>query len=201
LDAGVKTGVFDANATAPSSSFSLAKNPFVAGNPFNTTLQATTLDFDNAQADSLLKYTGSTMPNGTVINYTKSGTPADVSWSDPSGGSSGNTKNLSNLGTTTNSLYGQMGSVFDLVIDFSAGNLALFQTLLKGDTNSGDPTVGIGFGPECHYYVGDFSLVVTTAAGPTPPPPGVPDGANTLALMGVALMGALGFRRFAAKRA
>lgn len=199
LDTGMKTGVFDANASAPSSSFSLAKNPFVAGNSFNTTLDATSLNFQNAQTNSLLKYTGSVMPNGTVINYTKTGTPADVTWSDPSGGSTGDTIDLDDLGTGTNTLFGQYGSVFDLVLDFTAGNIALLQTLLKADANTGSPTVGLGFGPECHYYVGDFQLTIVTSAAP--PPPSVPDGGNTLVLMGLALIGALGFRRFSAQRA
>lgn len=171
LDAGINTGKFDSNSSSPSSSFSLAKNPFVAGNSFNTTLQATSLDFNNAVSGSLLK----------ANSGSKEGTPADVTWSDPDG---------------------PLTPSFDLVIDFTAANIAVLQSFLKLDTNTGDPTVGLGFGPECHYFIdGKVQWVITTGNAPTPPPPSVPDSANTLALLGLALVGAVAVRRYTAKRA
>lgn len=184
LDAGLKSDYFDGNPNAPSSSFSLAKNPFVPGNAFYNELRdndSNKIKFNDAQAGSLLKYTG---------DWTKEGTPADVSWSDPSGGSNW-------------SLYGTDGWTkklsFDLVITFTSDNLSLLNTFIKADTSSSNPTVGLGFGPECHYYFDNIVWTINTANNPPPPnnpPPGVPDGGNVVLMLGVALAGAASLRRF-----
>ena len=48
---------------------------------------------------------------------------------------------------------------------------------------------GFGFDPDCHYYNDGVSFVIRTAAA------SVPEGGSTLALMGAALIAALGVRR------
>jgi hypothetical protein len=180
LSTGLKSDQFDFNPNAPSSSFSLAKNPFVPGNSFYNELRdndSNKLKFTDAATNSLLKYTG---------DWTKTGTPDSVTWSDPSGGSS-----VSGVNGWTKALG------FDLVIDFTADNLTLLNDLIKADSASGTPTVGLGFGAECHYYLGDIVLTMTTSnTPPPPPPPGVPDGGNVLLMLGAALSAAVGLRRF-----
>lgn len=165
LDAGIRTKAFS-SGTAPSSSFSLAVNPFVDGNSYNTILQSpTALKFVDAQSGSLLKYTGETAP----------GTPAYVTWSDPHGGT----------GTPDT----------NLVIQFTADNLALLNTLLDADSSASAPNVGLGFAAECHYYMDGVSLSITT--GTAPPPPSVPDAGSTLGLFAMAAAAMAALRRFA----
>lgn len=127
---------------------------------WNDALQAAGLVFNDAEAGSLLKVT----TYGTGGNDTKVGTPSSVTWSDPTGGSASN-----------------------LVITFNSGNLALLRALLDFDTNStSNPTIGLGFAAECHYYMTGASLNVVTA---------VPDSGSTIALMGLGLVALVGFRR------
>ncbi len=119
------------------------------------------------QATTALPFTNA--QTGSLLNAstTAAGTPSGVTWSDPLGGSARS---------------------FNLVIQLSQANLSLLDTLLVGDPNSATPDVGFGFAGECHYYDSGISLSVTTAK--------VPDGSNTLVLLGVAMVTLAGIRRF-----
>jgi len=76
----------------------------------------------------------------------------------------------------------------NLTITFSAANISLLDSLLLGDGSTTD--LGLGFGPDCHFYDTKITLAVTT----------VPDGGMTLILAalgiaGVALVGLAAKRR------
>lgn len=76
----------------------------------------------------------------------------------------------------------------NLVITFSAENLQLLQALLA---NGSDPTnIGLGFGPDCHFYDKDIKLEITA----------VPEAGDTVALFGLGLLSLLGLRRFSGKK-
>jgi hypothetical protein len=72
----------------------------------------------------------------------------------------------------------------NLVITFSYANLELLQALLAHATST--TNIGLGFGPECHFYDKDIKLQITT----------IPDAGATLALFGLGLLSLVGVRRF-----
>jgi len=86
-------------------------------------------------------------------------------------------------GTWTD-LTGPAGKT-NLVITFSGANIALLNSLLKTDPSTTD--LGLGFGPDCHFYDTSVTLNVTT----------VPDNGSTLILVGASLLGLLGLVRLA----
>ena len=74
-----------------------------------------------------------------------------------------------------------------MTIKFSQANLDLFTSLLKNDSALTD--LGLGFGPDCHFYDKKITLTVTT----------VPDTSATIALLAFAMLGLAGTRRFVKK--
>ena len=164
--------VFDSAVSTADTAWPSQNSPFSTGGSWNTALHAAGLAYTDASAGSLLSSTtvGSSSStyaaDGNVI--TKAGTPASVTWSDPSGTVASN-----------------------LVINFSAANLSVLSSLIDFDASGAtDPTVGLGFAAECHYYMSSATLSVTTG------PASVPDSGNTLMLMGAGLVALAGFRRF-----
>ena len=133
LNTGLTSKAF-ASGTAPSSSWSLAVNPFDNGNSFNTALKApTALAFADDTANSLLK--------ANAVD-TAAGTPTSVTWSDGTGGVAS---------TVTITFSAANLAVLQTLINADA-------------TSTGAPTVGLGFAAECHYYMSSATLSVTTAA-------------------------------------
>ena len=147
-------------------------NPFVVGTAAQIATQVTGgshLGYTAVASDatsisnSLLKYTGT---------YNMAGNPG--TWSDPYG-SSAAFGGVKTPGTPETTAQG-----FNLVINFSSANLTLLKSLLSSDTNgSGTPNVGLGFGPDCHFYDTGVTLTVVT----------VPESSSTLTLVGVSLLG------------
>jgi hypothetical protein len=162
--------VFDSAVSTADTAWPSQGSPFATGGSWNTALHGNGLAFTDASAGSLLSSTtaGSSSStyaaDGSVI--TKALTPASVTWSDPSGLVASN-----------------------LVINFSAANLSILSSLIDFDASGAtDPTVGLGFAAECHYYMTGATLSVTTG-------PKVPDSGSTLTLMGLGLGVLIGFRR------
>jgi hypothetical protein len=115
------------------------------------------------QSNSLLKYTGS--DNVTSYNHqTNPGT-----WSDPNGGHA---------------------TGFNLVVTLSTANISLLDNLLVADNNTATD-LGLGFGPDCHYYDSGVTFTITTG----PAVVGVPDSGITLVMLGTVLLGLAGFAR------
>jgi hypothetical protein len=83
-------------------------------------------------------------------------------------------------GTWTDPNKGPAG-VTTVVITFSAANISLLDSLLTSDSATTD--LGLGFGPDCHFYDGGVSLKIVTT----------PDAGTTLAMLGISLAGLLGF--------
>jgi hypothetical protein len=153
LNAGVSSYTWTTPPSTPDTSY--GPDAFVNGTSAYS-LTKPNLTFADAATNSLLKYTGS---------YNVTGTPG--TWSDPSTGITGAAETASANG-------------FNLVINFSAANLTLLQSLLSSDSNGAtNPNVGLGFGPDCHYYDSGVTLTIST---------GVPDSANTLTLVGLSLL-------------
>jgi hypothetical protein len=167
INAGVSAQkVFDSVAVGDTtdSTWPAQVSPFTdvpsTSGDWNDALQAAGLVFTDAESGSLLKVT----TYGTGANDTKVGTPSSVTWSDPTGAVASN-----------------------LVITFNTANLALLRSLLDFDMYStSNPTVGLGFAAECHYYMNSASLNIVTA---------VPDAGSTVTLMGLGLVALVGFRR------
>lgn len=171
LNAGASSYAWASPSSTPETTF--GPNPFVSGTSANT-LTTGHLAFTAAGANSLLTYGGS---------YQTAGTPG--TWSDPygSGPSFG--------GTLANGTAESTAQAFNLVVTFSSANLTSLQTLLMADTNGlTNPNVGLGFGPDCHFYDTGVTLSVTT----------VPESSDTLVLMGISLLGLACVRRRLAKR-
>ncbi|HUS36818.1 MAG TPA: hypothetical protein VM680_15830 [Verrucomicrobiae bacterium] len=82
-----------------------------------------------------------------------------TTWSDPLGGVSRN---------------------FDLVYNFTAGDINVLNGYLADTKASGNGDFGFGFDPDCHYYNDGISFVINTAK--------VPEGGSTLAFLGVAML-------------
>lgn len=173
LDTGIKSKIFDSLGAGRTQDLTWANaiNPFVdkplTNGDWNDILQGgTPLNFTDAQSGSLLK---------SASNVTKTGTPVDVTWSDPSGGAARG---------------------FNLVLNFTSANLAVLNALIDADASSSSgPTVGLGFAAECHYYMSGASLSITT----TDIPKSVPDATGTFAALLLGMTTLFGVRRFATK--
>ncbi len=97
-------------------------------------------------------------------------------------------------GTWTDPNLGPTG-VTTLTIDFTSGNVALLDSLLTGDSPTTD--LGLGFGPDCHFFDTGVSLTVDTKIPGNPFGHPVPDGGTTLGMLVLALAGLVGIGRFA----
>jgi hypothetical protein len=94
------------------------------------------------------------------------------------------------------SAYDHGGSASDastVVITLSSANMALLDSYLSADSSSAD--IGLGFGPDCHFYDSGVTLSITTG------PSSVPDNGSTLIALGCGLFALIGFRRFARRSA
>jgi hypothetical protein len=175
--AGLTSGAISSYAwaatnTTPETTY--GSNAFVAGTAANLATVGHGLAFTNAGANSLLTYGGS---------YTMAGNPG--TWSDPYG-SSAAFGGVKTAGTAETAAQG-----FNLVVTFNSLNLACLKSLLVSDTTgSGTPNVGLGFGPDCHFYDTGVTLTVVT----------VPESSSTLVLMGVSLLGLAYVGRIRSKR-
>jgi hypothetical protein len=129
--------------------------------PFTAISPTATANLED-QANSLLVYSGS----HTVTSYTNPTTHTtstnNGTWSDPNGGSNDD---------------------FTLTINLSSANLSLINELLDTDNSTTD--LGLGFGPDCHYYDSGITLTFST-----------PDQSATLLMLGGALAGLALFARF-----
>jgi len=161
LAAGYSQKVFDTSGQTAgdfAANWSAGQNPFSTGSTFNSNLRSATystgtLAFQDATADSLL--------TNLTTGVTTTGTPSDISWSDPDGPATAST----------------------LVFTFTGANMDALESLLRGVG-----TVGLGFGPECHYYDTGITLYVTTTSS-------VPDSGVTAVMLAFAFVGLIGFRR------
>lgn len=180
LNGGYDSYVYDSTPATNDTSF--GPNIFVAGTAGNNSTMHTAMPFtnangNNANGNSLLQYTGA----HNITSYNGQANPG--TWSDPYGGTAARTG---------------YANGFDLVINFTAANLKLLESFLEADSSgSNNPTVGLGFAAECHYYNSGMLLTITTS--PTPPP-SVPDSGNTLILLGVAMAAGAAFVRFSKKK-
>jgi hypothetical protein len=186
--AGLNSGAISSYAWAATNSTPetvYGSNAFVSGTVANTATQVTggnhlaftaVASDTTSQANSLLKYTGTYI--NPIAGY-------NGTWSDPYGSGAGFGGNLA-AGTAETSAQG-----FNLVVNFSSANLTLLKSLLNSDsTGSGTPNVGLGFGPDCHFYDTGVTLTVVT----------VPESSSTLVLMGVSFLGLAFVGRVRAKR-
>ncbi|HVU36572.1 MAG TPA: hypothetical protein VHE61_24240 [Opitutaceae bacterium] len=169
------------NVAAGAHSYTYSSNPSTydtsfGTDPFSTTSPNYTNVQNHMQFDPAAAGSLLTFSGNSSDNVTNPGT-----WSDPHGGSSHN---------------------YNLVLTFSSANLDLLNQYLSSDSSRYSPNVGIGFGPDCHYYDSGVSLCITTSPNqPPPPPPSVPDTANTLGLTVGALGMLLGGSRLLRRRA
>jgi hypothetical protein len=99
-------------------------------------------------------------------------------------------------GTWTDPNNGPSG-ITTLTIDFSSANISLLESLLAGDSSTTD--LGLGFGPDCHFFDSGVSLTIDTK------PPGntfghpVPDSPMTLGMLALGLVGLVGAGKLARK--
>ncbi len=100
-------------------------------------------------------------------------------------------------GTWTDPNHGP-GGVTTLTIDFSSDNVGLLDALLAGDTSTTD--LGLGFGPDCHFYDTGVTLTIDTKVPGNPFGHPVPDSGMTLGFLALSLAGLVGAGKFA-KRA
>jgi len=166
LNAGVTAATWE--TTVPTNDTSYGADPFA----YNSS---------STSAYAKLKATGLAFNDAaanSLLTYTGSyntaGNPG--TWSDPNGG---------------------VATGFNLVVNLTAANLSVLQSFLAADNNGAtNPNVGLGFGPECHYFDTGVSLSVTTST----PVQTIPDNGSTLVMMGAALVGLVGLRRRLTKR-
>jgi hypothetical protein len=92
-------------------------------------------------------------------------------------------------GTWTDPNEGPSGKT-TLVIDFSSDNIGLLDSLLANDSATTD--LGLGFGPDCHFYDTGMSLTIDTKLPGNSDGHPVPDGAMTFELVGLGLAGIFG---------
>lgn len=80
-----------------------------------------------------------------------------------------------------------------VVITLTAANIALLDSYLSADSGTTPGTgndVGLGFGPDCHFYDSGVTLSITTGSS------AVPDNGSTLLVLGCGLLALVGFRRY-----
>ncbi len=96
--------------------------------------------------------------------------------------------------TTTSSKYNPAGdpgtftavnttSAFTITYDLTTANLALLQSFLGSDAVGGSTAgevLGLGFGPDCHFFDTGVTVCITTGPGR-----GLPDGGMTFGLLGL----------------
>jgi len=130
----------------------------------------------NDQADSLIVanngMSGSKV-NGVAVSSANDKLPNPGTWSDPS------------------------DTPVTITIQLTSANITLLTALLQSDVNT-TTDLGLGFGPDCHYYDSGVSLSIVTSGTQIY---SVPDGGATLAMFGAALLGLLGFRRWSKRQA
>ena len=85
----------------------------------------------------------------------------------------------------------------NITIQLTSANISLLTNLLQNDVNT-TTDLGLGFGPDCHFYDSGVTLSINTSG---PQIYSVPDGGTTLAMLGAALVGLLGFRRWSKRLA
>jgi hypothetical protein len=159
------------NSNPSTNDTSYGQDPFVIGSTGGTTPAeyTTTATGLKVTGGSSLAFQGITAgSNQTSSLLVASGLPVGDpgTYTDPKGGGPGVT----------------------VTITLSAANLALLNTYLVAD-DTGSADLGLGFGPDCHFFDGGASLSITTGAKP------VPDTAATAAMVGAALLGLFGFAR------
>ena len=79
-------------------------------------------------------------------------------------------------------------TAFDLVIDFTSANLADLSSYLAADYGTTNH-LGLGFGPDCHYFDSSVTLTIDTS------PHKAPEGGTTLMLLGSGLFALAAARR------
>jgi hypothetical protein len=87
-------------------------------------------------------------------------------------------------GTWTDPDHGPSG-VTTLTIDFTSDNISLLDALLAGDSSTTD--LGLGFGPDCHFYDTGVSLTIDTKVPGNPFGHPVPESGTTLGMLALAL--------------
>jgi hypothetical protein len=97
-------------------------------------------------------------------------------------------------GTWTDPNHGPSGKT-TLVINFSSDNVSLLDALLADDLSTTD--LGLGFGPDCHFFDTGMSLTVNTKIPGNPFGHPVPDSGMTLELLALSLAGLAGATKFA----
>jgi hypothetical protein len=160
--------IYNANAAAYAAAvvaYNAAKVTYNADEAAYTTAEATykanlLLYTNYTSTQGALGYTGVTNQVSSLLVSPglPSGDPG--TWSDP--GNSGS-KDATNL-----------------VVTFTSANIGLLTDYLEEDSPTTD--VGLGFGPDCHYYDSGFTLNVVTA----------PDSGTTFGLLGIALLALVG---------
>jgi hypothetical protein len=99
-------------------------------------------------------------------------------------------------GTWTDPNHGPSG-VTTLTINFSSDNVSLLDALLADDVSTTD--LGLGFGPDCHFYDTGLSLTINTKVPGNPFGHPVPDDGMTAGLLVLSLAGLAGAGRLARK--
>jgi hypothetical protein len=99
-------------------------------------------------------------------------------------------------GTWTDPDHGPSG-VTTLTIDFSSDNISLLDALLASDSPTTD--LGLGFGPDCHFYDTGVSLTIDTKVPGNPFGHPIPESGSTVGLLALALAALAGIG-IAAKR-
>lgn len=186
LKLGTNKYTYNSNpSTAPNTSY--GPNIFVETGAIDANdLAQLYLGFNDAETGSLLRAPNSSMPTNNTSG-SNGFSAADLAampgtWTDSAGpyGSGANTNSIS-----------------DVAITFTAANLALLEQYLRADSAPGsNPTVGLGFAAECHYYFSAINLSITVSSVPTQ---GVPDSGSTVLLMAGGVAALVGFRRRLAK--
>lgn len=86
-------------------------------------------------------------------------------------------------------------NTFSITINLSAANIGVLESYLAADYNVTGSTLGLGFGPDCHFSDTGISLSITTGVcrqggggGGGGGGSGVPDAGSTAALLGIGLL-------------
>jgi hypothetical protein len=174
---GLRTGVnstdYDNSPDDPDTSF--GTDPFKSGTTNNWELTHTSGGY--VQYTAPTTYTSALIAPITGATYVSStgSDPTSSAWTNPSGDPG------------TFSAYNTTSS-YTVTYTLSSANVSLLTTLIDDDANT-STDLGLGFGPDCHFYDSGVTLSFTTG-----PQVSVPDGGATLAMLGAALVALIGFK-------
>jgi hypothetical protein len=176
LESGVNSTTYNSNPNQDDNSgYTVASqsDPFETSTSNNGLLNGVaghvTYDAPTTYTSALIA-PGTKSSSGNPGTYTSTGSPA---WTNPTGD-----PGTFSADDTTSS--------FTVTYTLSTANVTLLDSLLDPSEGSASTDLGLGFGPDCHFYDTGVTLTVYTS---------VPDEGTTLVMFAAALVGLLGFKR------